>query len=191
MCMMGRSKSPFTTTFIAHIHSNCILEHVYQSRPPSPKSLLSHFKAHPVPRPALIYLADLSPPATLVSIRYSNTLFLCPSSTDQNPLGLLEFVHRLIDVFEDFLGAPLLAHKIESNYDIVAQLLGEICDGGMISNTEPNALRENVEVAGLFGKLFTQVGLPRYSIYHAPKSIVLMLTRYTAALHQRLDLPIT
>ena len=87
-------------------------------------------------------------------------LFLCPSSTDQNALALLEFVHRVIDVFEDFLGAPLLAHKIESNYDIVAQLLGEMCDGGVISNTEPNALRENVEVAGLIGNLFTQVGLP-------------------------------
>lgn len=66
----------------------------------------------------------------------------------------------MIDVFEDFLGPPLLAQKIESNYDIVAQLLGEICDGGAISNTEPNALRANVEVAGLLGKLFSHVGLP-------------------------------
>jgi len=93
-------------------------------------------------------------------VYHSNTLFLCPSSTDQNPLALLEFIHRVIDVFEDFLGPPLLAHKIESNYDIIAQLLGEICDGGAICNTEPNALRDNVEVAGLIGKLFTHVGLP-------------------------------
>jgi AP-3 complex subunit mu len=141
-------------------YSNCVLEHVYQGRPPSPKSLLSHFKAHPVPRPSLLYLSDLSPPTTVASVHHSNTLFLCPSSTDQNPLALLEFIHRVIDVFEDFLGPPLLAQKIESNYDIVAQLLGEICDGGAISSTEPNALRDNVEVAGLLGKLFTQVGLP-------------------------------
>lgn len=42
----------------------------------------------------------------------------------------------------------------------MAQLLGEMCDGGIISNTESNALKENVEVSGLLGKLFTQVGLP-------------------------------
>lgn len=64
-------------------------------------------------------------------------------------------------MFEDFLGAPLLPHKIESNYDVVAQLLGEICDGGSIYNTEPNALREVVEMPGVMGRLFSNVGLPR------------------------------
>jgi AP-3 complex subunit mu len=108
---------------------------------------------------------------TVASVYHSNTLFLCPSSTDQNALALLEFVHRVIDVFEDFLGAPLLAQKLESNYDIVAQLLGEVCDGGIISNTEPNALRENVEVASVIGKIFTQVGLPRYAVQTVPESI--------------------
>jgi AP-3 complex subunit mu len=79
---------------------------------------------------------------------------------DQNALAILEFIHRVIDIFEDFLGSPLLAHKIESNYDIVAQLLNEICDCGVISNTEPNALRECVEVSGVVGRLLTQVGIP-------------------------------
>lgn len=66
----------------------------------------------------------------------------------------------MIDVFEDFLGAPLLPHKIENNYDVVAQLLGEMCDGGSVYNTEPNALREVVEMPGLMGRLFSNVGLP-------------------------------
>ncbi|KAJ4531526.1 hypothetical protein HRR86_006340 [Exophiala dermatitidis] len=35
-----------------------------------------------------------------------------------------------------------------------------MCDGGIICNTEPNALRESVEVSSVLGKLFTQVGLP-------------------------------
>jgi len=69
-------------------------------------------------------------------------------------------------VFEDFLGAPLLPGKIESNYDIVAQLLSEMCDGCLISNTESNSLKENVEVAGLIRKLFSQVGLPGYVFGH-------------------------
>lgn len=66
----------------------------------------------------------------------------------------------MLDVFEDFLGSPILTSKIEDNYEVVAQLLGEMVDGGIVCNTEPNALRESVEVSSVLGKLFTQVGLP-------------------------------
>ena len=72
---------------------------------------------------------------------------------------MLEFLHRVVDALEDFLGAPLLAHKIENNYDIVAQVLGEVCDGGLICNTEPNALRELIDITGLVGRLLSNVGL--------------------------------
>jgi AP-3 complex subunit mu len=74
---------------------------------------------------------------------------------------VLEFLHRVVDVLEDFLGAPLLASKIESSYDIIAQLVGEMCDAGVVTSTEPNALRENVDVPGWMGKLLGGVGLPR------------------------------
>lgn len=66
----------------------------------------------------------------------------------------------MVDILEDFLGAPLLGSKIENNYDVVAQLMGEICDGGIVCNTEGNALRESVEVASKLEKLFDKVGIP-------------------------------
>lgn len=72
----------------------------------------------------------------------------------------LEFLHRVIDILEDFIGAPLLAHKIESNYDVVAQLLNEMCDAGTVSTTESNALRDLVEVEGWVGKLLSGINLP-------------------------------
>lgn len=75
---------------------------------------------------------------------------------------MLEFLHRVADALEDFLGSPLLASKIESSYDVVAQLLNEMCDGGLVSNTEPNALRDVVEAPSWMGKLLGGVGLPRY-----------------------------
>jgi hypothetical protein len=65
-------------------------------------------------------------------------------------------------VLEDFLGAPLLANKIESNYDVVAQLLSEMVDGGVVSCTEPNALRDVVEAPSFVKSLLGGVGLPRY-----------------------------
>ena len=74
---------------------------------------------------------------------------------------MLEFLRKVVDIFEDFLGSPLLSTKIEDSYEVVAQLLAEVCDGGIICNTEPNALRETVEVSSTLGRLFDQVGLPR------------------------------
>jgi len=74
----------------------------------------------------------------------------------------------VVDIFEDFLGSPLLSNKIEENYEVVAQLLAEVCDGGIICNTEPNALRETVEVSSTLGRLFDQVGIPRFVISRLP-----------------------
>lgn len=75
---------------------------------------------------------------------------------------MLEFLHRIIDAFEDFVGAPLLAVKLENNYDVVAQLLTEMCDAGTVSTTEPNALREVVEMEGWVDKLLGSISLPGY-----------------------------
>lgn len=71
---------------------------------------------------------------------------------------VLEFLHRVIDVLEEFVGAPLLPGKIEGAYDVIAQLLGEMCDAGSVCNTEPNALRDDVDTSGFLGKLLG--GLP-------------------------------
>lgn len=74
----------------------------------------------------------------------------------------MEFLHRVADALEEFLGAPLLANKIETNYDVVAQLLSEMCDAGLVSGTEANALRDVVETPTWMRKLLGGVGLPGY-----------------------------
>ncbi|XP_014554229.1 hypothetical protein COCVIDRAFT_17990 [Bipolaris victoriae FI3] len=141
-------------------HNTPLLEHVYANRPPPASSLLPLYLAHPAPRPPLIYLPNTNPPTLLYSIVQDQLLFLCPSSADTDPLAILTFLHRLTDVLEDFLGSPLLASKIEANYDVVAQLLSEMVDGGIIANTEPNALRDVVEAPNLLKSLLGGVGLP-------------------------------
>ena len=108
----------------------------------------------------MLYLPNTNPPIILFSVIHSHLLFLVPSSKDVEPLAVLEFLHRLCDVLEEFLGAPLLASKIESSYEIVAQLLGEMCDAGNICTTEPNALKDVVDMPGWMDKLLGGVGLP-------------------------------
>jgi len=122
--------------------------------------LLPLYLEHPAPRPNLIYLPNTNPPTLVFSLNHANLLFLLTTSSEVEPLLALEFLHRVVDTFEDFLGAPLLAHKIESGYDVAAQLLTEMCDAGAVATTEPNALRDLVEVEGFMGKLLGNLNLP-------------------------------
>ena len=128
--------------------------------------VLPLYLAHLSPRPSLIYLNDTNPSTLLFSLSHASLLFLSPVSTDTEPLFILEFLHRVVDVLEEFVGSPLIASKIETSYDVVAQLLGEMCDTGSVCNTEPNALRDDVEVTGWMGKLLGGVGLPAYVPLH-------------------------
>jgi hypothetical protein len=61
-----------------------------------------------------------NPPTLLYSIIQDNLLFLSPSSSDIEPLLVLEFLHRVADALEEFLGSPLLASRITASYDVVA-----------------------------------------------------------------------
>lgn len=108
----------------------------------------------------MIYLSNTNPPTLVFSLVHANLLYLATASSEIEPLLVLEFLHRIIDALEEFLGAPILAHKIEANYDVVAQLLTEMCDAGTVNTTEPNALRDVVEVEGLLGKLLGSINLP-------------------------------
>ncbi|KAL2051870.1 hypothetical protein ABVK25_007785 [Lepraria finkii] len=152
--------SAIEALYIFNQHNEPILEHVYRSRPAPSRVILPLYLAHPTPRPSLIYLPNVNPPTVLFSATHNNLLFLSPVSTETESLFVLEFIHRVIDVLEEFIGDPLLSNKIEGSYDVVAQLLGEMCDAGSVCNTEPNALRDDVEVSGFLGKLLGGVGLP-------------------------------
>ncbi|KAL5048905.1 hypothetical protein BDW71DRAFT_176765 [Aspergillus fruticulosus] len=136
-----------------------LVEQVYRSRPPSAATIRPLYFAHPAPRPSLIYFPNTSPPVTVFSIVESNLHFLALSESDTEPLHALEFLHRVVDILEEFVGAPLISTKVQSNYDVVAQLLHEMCDAGIVCNTELNALQEVVEMPGWMGKLLGNVGL--------------------------------
>ncbi|KAI0134455.1 Adaptor complexes medium subunit family-domain-containing protein [Xylariales sp. AK1849] len=141
-------------------HKRAILTHTYSSRPLSAAHLLPLYLDHPAPRPNLIYLPNTNPPTLVFSLTHADLLYLATTSSEIEPLLVIEFLHRIIDALEEFLGAPVLAHKIEANYDVVAQLLTEMCDAGTVSTTEPNALRDVIEVEGILGKLLGSLSLP-------------------------------
>jgi len=152
--------STIEALYIFDEHNTPLLEHTFIGRPPASSTLLPLYLAHPAPRPSLVYLPNTNPATLLYSVIQDQLLFLCPCSSDTEPLQVLELLHRVADVLEDFLGSPLLASKIEGNYDVVAQLLNEMVDGGIIACTEPNALRDVVEAPNFMKSLLGGVGLP-------------------------------
>lgn len=122
--------------------------------------LLPAYLSHSSTRSPVVYLASLKPPTLVCSVVHDRLLFLCPLSADAEPLLVLELLHRITDVLEEFLGSPLLRSKIDSSYDVVAQIVSEMCDAGTISTTEPNALRETVEAPNWMSNILGGFGLP-------------------------------
>ncbi|CAK7213985.1 hypothetical protein SBRCBS47491_001986 [Sporothrix bragantina] len=109
---------------------------------------------------SLVYIPDTNPPTLVFTIVHAGLLFLLTTSSELEPLLALEFLHRVADALEEFLGSPLLAGKMESSYEVVVQLLTEMCDSGLVGTTEPNALHDLVEVEGFVGKLLGSITLP-------------------------------
>ena len=134
-------------------HHTPLLEHVYRGRPPASSTLLPLYLAHAVPRPPLLYLANTRPPTLLYSLAHDQLLLLCPCAADTAPLHVLEWLHRVADVLELVVGAPLLAARLERHGHVVAQLLSEMADGGLVAATEPNALRDLVDAPSLLKSL--------------------------------------
>ncbi|KAF2757660.1 clathrin adaptor, mu subunit [Pseudovirgaria hyperparasitica] len=155
--------SAIEALYIFDEHNDLILEEVYRGRPPPATVLLPLYLAHPTPRPSLLFFPDTNPSSLVYSVIQDRLLFLAACSSDVEPLLVLEFIHRVVDALEDFLGSPLLASKLEASYDVVAQLVQEMCDGGLVSTTEPNALREVVELPTWTNKFLGSVGLPSAS----------------------------
>jgi AP-3 complex subunit mu len=146
--------------FDQNSNNSLILSHVWTGRPPSAQTLLPLYLHDPK---ALTYSTSTNPPTLVHAISQDALLLLCASSNDIDPLLVLEFLHRVVDVFEHFLSSPLMPWNITSNYHVVAQLLAEMCDCGAIATTEPNALRDLVEAPSLINKILGGVGLPAAS----------------------------
>jgi hypothetical protein len=160
MSTSKRKRSNRSTAKLTVHTSTPLLEHTYAGRPPPSSTILPLYLSQPSPRPSLLYLPSTNPPTLLYSILQDQLLFLALCSRDTEPLLVLEFLHRVADALEDFLGSPLLASKVEGNYDVVAQLLSEMVDGGIVDSTEPNALRDVVDAPSFMKNLLGGVGLP-------------------------------
>ena len=78
-------------------------------------------------------------------------LAACPGEI--SPLLVIEFLHRVADIFVDYFGSPADESAIKDNFSTVYQLLEEMVDHGWPLMTEPNALQAIIRPPDVMGKV--------------------------------------
>ncbi|OXA46978.1 AP-3 complex subunit mu-1 [Folsomia candida] len=80
----------------------------------------------------------------LITIFRNNLYFVATTTTEVAPLFVLEFLHRVVDIFEDYFG-ECNETIIKEHYVIIYELLDEMLDNGFPLATESNILKELIK----------------------------------------------
>ncbi|XP_011250992.2 AP-3 complex subunit mu-1 [Camponotus floridanus] len=80
----------------------------------------------------------------LISIYRCNMFFVAVCMTEVPPLFVIEFLHRVVDTFEDYF-SECTETIIKENYVVVYELLDEMLDNGFPLATESNILKELIK----------------------------------------------
>lgn len=77
-------------------------------------------------------------------------------SNEVSPLFVIEFLHRILNVFRDYFGG-FQENAIKDNFSTVYQLLEEMLDNGYPLTTEPNALKAMIAPPTTAGRIAAMV----------------------------------
>ena len=103
--------------------------------------------------------ADVPPVTTtedgtiVISVNRGSLLFLGCTMRECPPLLVIEFLHSVASVFENYFGKPISPDLIKENFTTVYQLLEEMNDNGYPLTTEPNSLEAMIKKPTVLGKI--------------------------------------
>jgi AP-3 complex subunit mu len=89
----------------------------------------------------------------LFSILRDGLSYLAITHGEISPLLIIEFLHRIADIFVDYFGSPADESAIKDNFSTVYQLLEETLDHGWPLTTELNALQAMIRPPTVISKL--------------------------------------
>merc|ERR1711871_85512 len=106
---------------------------------------------------------DLSPVITtakhyLIHAYRFELFFLCVVQTEVPPLLVIEFLHRICDVLQDYLG-EVSEEVVKENFVLLYQLLDEMMDNGFPLTTEPNILKSMILPPTTLGKMAKSISM--------------------------------
>ncbi|CAF0756714.1 unnamed protein product [Adineta ricciae] len=88
----------------------------------------------------------------LVNIFRNNLYFVAVLTNEVAPLFVIEFLHRIMDVFEYYFG-ECTETSLKDNYVVVYELLDEMLDSGLPLATETNILEELIKRPNIILKM--------------------------------------
>ncbi|KAK7337672.1 hypothetical protein VNO77_18257 [Canavalia gladiata] len=97
-----------------------------------------------------------SPTHYLFQVLRDGITFLACTQVEMPPLMAIEFLCRVADVLNDYLGG-LNEDLIKDNFIIVYELLDEMIDNGFPLTTEPNILQEMIAPPNIVSKVLSVV----------------------------------
>ncbi|XP_044262739.1 AP-3 complex subunit mu-1 [Tribolium madens] len=80
----------------------------------------------------------------LISIQRSGVSFVAVCMEEIPPLFVIEFLHRVVDMFQDYF-SDCTESIIKENYVVIYELLDEMLDNGFPLATESNILKELIK----------------------------------------------
>jgi AP-3 complex subunit mu len=93
----------------------------------------------------------------IISILRDGLSYLAVVPAEVSPLMILEFLHRVADIFVDYFGSPADESAVKENFSTVYQLLEEMVDYGWPLTTEPNALKAMIRPPSIMSKISSAV----------------------------------
>lgn len=94
----------------------------------------------------------------LVSIYRSDIFLLATTTGETQPLLIIEFLHRVFEIFEEYFGS-VEESAIKENFSTVYQLLEEMMDFGYPLTTEPNALKAMIKPPSVISRIASVAGV--------------------------------
>jgi len=88
-----------------------------------------------------------------MAAKMQKIFFVAVTATDVNVMVPLEFLHRMVDVFEDYFGIGFSEADLQDEFARMYLLLEEMADNGDPSCTEAAILRTFVPAPHMFGSL--------------------------------------
>jgi len=93
--------------------------------------------------------------------KLQKVFFVAVAATDVNVMVPLEFLHRMVDVFEDYFGVGFGEPDLQDEFARMYLLMEEMADNGDPSCTEAAILRTFVPAPHMFGALGEQLSVTK------------------------------
>lgn len=146
--------------YLLNDKKDIILEHNWKSR--SFRSTLEAFISERLKddwKRDVLPVSDYSS-CLIFHVKTGHITMICVASREVDSSFILELMHRLAVVFEDYFGAiAATTELIQNNADTVTELLCEVADNGFAMTTELNGIRDIVLPPSLLNKLMNVAGM--------------------------------